>query len=77
MSNVDMNTISYMGTYNLIQNLIENASFLKNDFMYLHNFACGQYPFMKFSPLCSADIELLKHAKNSIFMKNPKWSLFS
>ena len=29
MSNVDMNTISYMGTYNLIQNLIENACFRK------------------------------------------------
>ena len=56
----------------------------KNDFMYIpqclknsHNFTCGQYFFMKLAPLCSADTELLNHAKNSIFMKNPEWSLFS
>ena len=29
-----MNAISYMGAYNLIQNLIKNAYFLKNDIMY-------------------------------------------
>ena len=74
-----MNVISYVGKCNLIQ--IKNTkkittlctAVLKNS----HNSTSGQYFFMKLAPLCLADTELLKHAKNSILMKNPKWSLFS
>ena len=41
------------------------------------NSTCDQYFFVKLAPLDSAHIELSIHAKNSIFMKYPKWSLFS
>ena len=41
-----------------------------------HNFTCDQYFFMKLAPLDSAHIELSIHAKNSIFLKNCKWSIF-
>ena len=33
--------------------------------------------FMKLAPLDSAHIELSIHAKNSIFIRYPEWSLFS
>ena len=42
-----------------------------------HNSAYDQYFFMKPAPLDSAHIELSIHAKNSIFIKYPEWSLFS
>ena len=77
-----MNANTSVDTYNLIQILIKKAYFPKNDFMHLSaknslNFTCGQYFFMKLAPLCSVDTELSIHTKNSIFMKNPQWSLFS
>ena len=48
------------------------TSVLKNS----HNSysACGKYFFMKLTPLCSADTELLNRAKKN--QKNPKRSLF-
>ena len=62
-----MNLISYVGKCNSIQ--IKNThlkkittlctSVLKNS----HSSTSGQYFFMKLAPLCSADTELLKHAK--------------
>ena len=42
-----------------------------------HNSACDHYFFMKLAPLDLALTELSLHAKNSIFMKYPEWSLFS
>ena len=42
-----------------------------------HNSTCDGYFFMKLVLLDSAYIELSIHAKNSIFMKYPEWSLFS
>ena len=41
-----------------------------------HNSTHDQYFFTKLAPLDSAHIELSIHAKNSVFMKNCKWSIF-
>ena len=61
--------------------IIKNAYFLKNECITQlhkngHNFTCDQYFFMKFAPLDSAHVGLSIHAKNSVFMKNCKWSIF-
>ena len=74
-----MNAISLRGH---IQLNVKNVHFRKKTLCTLvvknsHNSACGQYFFMKLVPLCSADTELLNRTKNSIFMRNPKYSLFS
>ena len=41
------------------------------------NSTCDQYFCLKHAPLDSAHTELSIHAKNSVFMKYPEWSLFS
>ena len=79
---VVMDIISCLDVHNLIQKIIINAYFPKIDILTLvykngHNLACVQYFFLKLSPVCSTQTELSIHAKNSILMKNPKWSLFS
>lgn len=76
MKNVIMDIISYSDVYNLI---IFNTYFLKITIMTRvhkngHNLACDQYFFLKLAPLFSTQTELSIHTKNSIFMKNPKWS---
>ena len=62
--------------------IIKNVYFPKNECITQlhkngHNFTCDQCFFMKFTLLDSAHIGLSIYAKNSIFMKNCKWSIFS
>ena len=42
-----------------------------------HNSACDQQLFMRLAPLYSEHSGLSIHAKNSVLMKNPQWSLIS
>ena len=76
-----MGVISYSDVYNLMEEIIINTNFPKIGILtYVHkndhNLACDRYFFLKPSPFCSTHAELSIHTKNSIFMKNPKWSLF-
>ena len=77
-----MDIISCSEVYNLMEEIIIIiADFPKIDSLtYVHkkdhNLACDQHFLLKPSLLCSTRTELSIHAKNSIFMKYPKWSLF-
>ena len=78
---VEVNLIISPDTYNLILNLIKMHIFRKTNVSTRlhkngHNFTCDQYLFVKLAPLDSAYTVLSIHAKNSVFMKNCKWSIF-
>ena len=69
-----MNTTGYVDSYNLIQNIFRKTTLCTLVLKKSHNFACGQYFFMK--------IVFIRHKafnpyKTQFFMKNSQWSLFS